>query len=163
MALGFDSLGREIPDPTPLELSPGQARPETIQEMMQRLIRTHLSQAAQDAGEESFEEANDFDIEDEDFDDVLTTYEEMGQEYATAGESEDGAAPGRNPGQAEPSGLRTVGTGAPAGSGNPETDNVDGGPGVDADPSVPAAARAEDPGALPGTAAVLGRRKRSAG
>lgn len=84
MALGFDEYGREIPDPRPMELSPGQARPETIQEMMQRLIRTHLSQAAQDHGAESFEESNDFDIEDEDFDDVLTTYEEMGSELITA-------------------------------------------------------------------------------
>lgn len=163
MALGFDEYGREIPDPRPMELSPGQARPETIQEMMQRLIRTHLSAAAQDHGAESFEESNDFDIEDEDFDDVLTTYEEMGSEIITAGESEDGAAAGRDLGPAESSGLRTVGAGAPSDAGGSEAGDVDGQAELRPDSPVPAPDRKANTGAVSGPTAVHGRRGRAAG
>lgn len=144
MAIQFDSLGREIPDPRPIELAPGAVRPESLQSMMQRLIREHISGMAVSEGEESFEEANDFEVEDEDFDDVLTTYEVMGDESATAGESEDGAAPSGDVGSPEPSGLRTGNAGAAAGFGESETDNVDSEPSVRPDTPVPAPARAAD-------------------
>lgn len=67
--IGFrlDKFGHEVPDPTPLSLPSGFRRPETLQEQVRRLVRTQLSQAAAEQGEETFEESEDFDVDD-DFD-----------------------------------------------------------------------------------------------
>lgn len=71
----FDELGREIPDPTPLEMPAGISRPLTIEEQIQRYVRGHLSRMAADQGQETFEEADDFELADEDPEDFLTPYE----------------------------------------------------------------------------------------
>lgn len=55
----------EIPDPVPVEKPVGWKAPENLQSMIQRLVRTQISQAYADSGEESLEEANDFDCGDE--------------------------------------------------------------------------------------------------
>lgn len=102
MAIQFDEMGREILDPTPVEMPVGMKRPESLQQMIQRLVRAQISQQAQQQGFESFEDANDFDIDEED-DLPLTVYEEMGEEPGYA-ESENG------------SDARVVGTGEPSGS-----------------------------------------------
>lgn len=68
-----DEYGREIPDPNPVEVPLGMKRPETLAEQVQRLVRTSISAHAEMHGAESFEEADDFDIE-EDFD-PTTPYE----------------------------------------------------------------------------------------
>lgn len=140
MSIKFDDQGREIPDPRPMALFAGKVQPESLQSMMQRMIRETFSRLAVQEGEESFEEANDFDLEEDDFDDQLTKYEEMGVEHDTARESEEGPPLGGDTGQAEPAGLRSVGAGSASGPGDSETDHVDGGPGVDQDPPVPASA-----------------------
>ena len=61
----LDDQGREVPDPTPLTLPAGFRRPETLAEQVQRLVRTHISREAAERGEETFEEAEDFDVPDE--------------------------------------------------------------------------------------------------
>lgn len=61
----LDEEGREIPDPTPIELPLGMKRPETLAEQVQRLVRNQVSQYAALHGHETFEEAEDFDIEDD--------------------------------------------------------------------------------------------------
>lgn len=76
MAIEFTPDGREIPDPTPVEIPAGYKRPESLVDMIKRLVRNDVSQFARDHGAESFEEANNFG-EDEDEDDDLTVYEEM--------------------------------------------------------------------------------------
>lgn len=55
----------EYPDPTPLEVPVGFKRPPTIQEMIAKMVRVSLE--AREAGMETFEEAEDFDVDD-DFD-----------------------------------------------------------------------------------------------
>lgn len=63
----------EYPDPTPVHI-PGktdQAPPLTLREEMQRYIRQQISAMAQQNQMESFEEADDFEVEDEEVD--LTT------------------------------------------------------------------------------------------
>lgn len=60
-----DADGHELPDPRPLVMPSGFRRPETLAEQVQRLVRTHISRQAQEQGEESFEEAEDFDIDDD--------------------------------------------------------------------------------------------------
>lgn len=70
-----DRQGREIPDPVPIAVPAGLKRPESLTEQIRRLIRVDMSQQAQDNGEESFEEANDFDIDDEDPEATFSKYE----------------------------------------------------------------------------------------
>jgi hypothetical protein len=74
MKSSLDAKGREVPDPKPLAIPMGYKRPETLQEQVQRLIRTSMSEYAALQGEETFEEADDFDIEDDPVD-MSTPYE----------------------------------------------------------------------------------------
>lgn len=73
IAVRLDHLGREVPDPTPLEIPAGFRRPETLQEQIRRLVQTSLSAHAAAQGAETFEESEDFDV-DEEFD-PTTPYE----------------------------------------------------------------------------------------
>lgn len=56
----------EDPDQRPVDWPLNLKRPLTIQEEIQRFVRVEMSQRAQEHGHESFEEADDFDVEDED-------------------------------------------------------------------------------------------------
>lgn len=75
IAVRLDHLGREIPDPEPLVLPSGFRRPETLQEQVRRLVRTSLSLQAAEEGYETFEESEDFNVDDEV--DPSTPYEEF--------------------------------------------------------------------------------------
>lgn len=61
----LNDRGHEVPDPTPVEWPAGVRRPETLTEQIQRLVRVQMSQFAEEQGLETFEEADDFDIDDE--------------------------------------------------------------------------------------------------
>lgn len=63
----LDDKGREIPDPVPMGIPVGLKRPPTLQEQIKAMVRTQLSQQMQQQGYETFEEAEDFDVDD-DFD-----------------------------------------------------------------------------------------------
>lgn len=63
----FDEKGREILDPTPVAIPVAFSRPPSIAEQVQRLVRSHLNAIAAEQGKESFEEADDFDVGDDDF------------------------------------------------------------------------------------------------
>lgn len=65
--------GHEVPDPRPVAVPVGFKRPETLAEQVQRLVRGAISRQAEEAGAETFEEAEDFDVGD-DFD-PTTPYE----------------------------------------------------------------------------------------
>lgn len=69
----LNARGHEVGDPDPVEIPAGFRRPETLAEQVKRLIRTSLSEHAAASGMETFEEAEDFDVED-DFD-PTTPYE----------------------------------------------------------------------------------------
>lgn len=77
---------KEYPDPTPVEVPLGFRRPPTLQEEISRIIRQQMSQQASQAGFETFEEADDFVVDDDP--DPLSPYEvlEMAPEGPTAGE-----------------------------------------------------------------------------
>jgi len=62
----------ETPDPTPMEVAT-QPPPLTLREEMRRFIKQELSQQVQNAGFESFEEADDFEIDDFEEDPPMTT------------------------------------------------------------------------------------------
>jgi len=57
--------GWEVPDPTPLARALKFQRPPTLEEIVQRTIRGALSRHAAEQGRETFDEANDFDIDED--------------------------------------------------------------------------------------------------
>lgn len=75
MALSmYDEHGREILDQTPISISvPFQTDRDRIREM----IRREISQHAQDTGMETFEEANDFEVDNDDSYDPSSPWEEQ--------------------------------------------------------------------------------------
>lgn len=125
----FDELGRQVPDPRPVEVPVGLKRPLTLQEEIKRFVRSELSTRAAAEGVETFEEADDFEL-DEDPDLVHPTEYEMVPEGARDASDltrpEPGPPPppatqddaGRRPEAAEASGS-ALGTGqtVPVGSG----------------------------------------------
>lgn len=72
--MAHDERGREIPDPTPLEMPLGMRKPESMEDMIRRFVRQEASRVAQAEGMESFEEADDFEVEDDDLSDAPTQY-----------------------------------------------------------------------------------------
>lgn len=67
--------GSEILDPTPIAIPFGFEQPESLEQKMQRMIRHTVSQAAAEQGFETFEESNDFDVDD-DSGDFVSVFEE---------------------------------------------------------------------------------------
>lgn len=62
----LDSNGSEVLDPRPVGIPVGFQKPPSLTEMMQKYVRHELSRRAEADGMESFEEAEDFDVSDED-------------------------------------------------------------------------------------------------
>lgn len=58
-------VGPEKPDPTPVEIPVGKETPLTLREEMMRFIRMEMSQQASKNDLESFEDFDDFSIDDE--------------------------------------------------------------------------------------------------
>lgn len=71
----LNERGQEVPDPAPVAIPAGFARPESMAETIQRLVRGSVSRAAREQGLETFEEAEDFDLDDEEDDDRSSPYE----------------------------------------------------------------------------------------
>lgn len=61
----FDDRGRECPDPRPVSVPHGWARPLSLHEEIKRFVRSELSRAAADQEAETFEESDDFEVEDD--------------------------------------------------------------------------------------------------
>ena len=66
--------GREVVDSRPMEIPAGFRRPETLAEQVQRLVRNSISREAEERGFETFEESEDFEIDDDPVD-PSTPYE----------------------------------------------------------------------------------------
>lgn len=73
----LDDRGWELPNPVPLEFETGLKRPLTLQEQIQRVMRVELSKQAQNQGRETFEESQDFAVEDPFESEMLSGYEIM--------------------------------------------------------------------------------------
>lgn len=78
--LMLDELGREMPDGTPMEVPFHLRGQESIDQRVARLVAQSLSRAAQETGMETEEEANDFDIPDDDPTGGLTSHELLGDD-----------------------------------------------------------------------------------
>lgn len=67
--------GQEHPDPTPVEIPIGHEQPESLEDTMRRFIREQVAaHYSEKEGAGTFEDEDDFDIEDED-PELLTPYE----------------------------------------------------------------------------------------
>lgn len=67
----------ETPDPQPLALPAGFKEPESLEQQIRRLIRSEeWAEQMNNAGNETFEESEDFDIDDDSFD-PGSPYEEI--------------------------------------------------------------------------------------
>lgn len=71
----LDAAGNEVPDNTPLSIPAGFKRPEKLEDQIRRLIRNAVADADRDKLE-TFEESEDFDIDDDMFD-PSSPYEEV--------------------------------------------------------------------------------------
>jgi len=69
----YDDYGREVPDPTPVSIPSGMSRPLQLHEQIKRMLRTEVSRLAADREKETFEEADDFDVDEDG--DPLSPYE----------------------------------------------------------------------------------------
>lgn len=72
--------GRFLPDPKPVEVPAGMRQPETLAQMMARMVDGKISQMAAQRGFETADEAADFDIEDDDMSVVDSRYQQMADE-----------------------------------------------------------------------------------
>lgn len=74
MATYTEDGRKEVPDQTPVELPIGYKAPETLEQLMVRMIRNaEFNRIREAAGAETFEEADDFDVEEEN--DGLSQYQ----------------------------------------------------------------------------------------
>jgi len=62
---GHDKDGREVADEDRVALPPGWQYPESLTAQIQRMVRLELSRQAGDEGYETFEESDDFDVDDD--------------------------------------------------------------------------------------------------
>lgn len=62
----YNSKGQQIPDNTPVEVPINLSMPLSVPEQIARGIRLELSRQAQSRGMESFDDADDFDMDDDD-------------------------------------------------------------------------------------------------
>jgi len=69
----FNDKGQEVPDPIPVAVPHNWARPLSLAEQIQRFVRTELSARAAQTEQETFEEADDFDVDEDP--DPLSQYE----------------------------------------------------------------------------------------
>lgn len=63
--MALNEKGHEVLDNTPVAKPVGWRPPLTMQEQIQRFVREELSRRAAEAGEESFEDADDFEVGDD--------------------------------------------------------------------------------------------------
>lgn len=63
--MNYNDRGEELPDDTPIELPVKFKRPPSLQEQIQQMVRRELSEVAQSQGFESFEESDDFEVDDD--------------------------------------------------------------------------------------------------
>lgn len=68
--------GHEVPDPTVIEPPLGYVPQPDLMEQMRRMLRSELSRIAEDAEFETFDEADDFDLDDDPVD-YSSPYEEF--------------------------------------------------------------------------------------
>jgi hypothetical protein len=96
---GLTDDGLELPDPTPVAIPVHLRVPESMDSRIARIVSHSLSKAAQEQGFETFEEADDFDIDDDPID--PETPWEKDHDLATAHAAERGVVSPPTPAQTQ--------------------------------------------------------------
>lgn len=73
----LDERGREVLNPAPVANHVEQGESDSLQNRIRRILHRELGRFAQAQGHETFEEANDLDVPEED-PEPMTTYQQMG-------------------------------------------------------------------------------------
>lgn len=76
----FTEKGQEKNDPTPINIHPSIQKPESMDKRIARMVTAALSQEAAAKDMETFDEANDFDIDDPFETDFSNTKYELGED-----------------------------------------------------------------------------------
>lgn len=92
----LNEKGHEILDPEPVAMPVGFRVPESLTDQIRRFVKAELSLAASAQGHESFEEADDFDIEDDFHGNDPQSEWELNFDHETAGPANAGSAGGGN-------------------------------------------------------------------
>jgi hypothetical protein len=80
----LDSSGREVLNPVPMEIPLGFRRPLSLQDQIKRILRQEVSLHAMSQGMETFDESDDFEVDDSGFDlEPSSKYELMEDEVPT--------------------------------------------------------------------------------
>lgn len=79
--------GHEVPDPRPVARPLHIGVPETLAQQIQRMVRSELSQRAAAQGHETFEESDDFDVEEDE--DLSSPYELSDRNFEDYGNGPD--------------------------------------------------------------------------
>lgn len=85
----LDERGYEILDSKPMEIPVGYRRPPSLEERMRAMVRNEISRRAQEVGQETFEEADDFKVDD-DYDPRSPWELNFDQEAAEASQVKEG-------------------------------------------------------------------------
>lgn len=81
---GYEEISRnnaEILDHTPIEISAEQSAPLSLKDEMRRFISDEISRVAESQDEETFEESDDFDLDDDDLPESPYELTEMQEEF----------------------------------------------------------------------------------
>lgn len=76
----YDAKHREIPDPTPMEMPVGYEQPESLESMIRRMISNN-EYLNHFKGAESEEEADDFDVSDDELPASPYEFQDMREEF----------------------------------------------------------------------------------
>ena len=96
LLLGAAAAGmKEHPDPIPCAIPVGYDQPDTMAEMVQKYVRQEMSAHAKENAMGTFEEEDDFDLDDDQLDLPLSGYEV--HEYEMVDEPESTVAPSDPP------------------------------------------------------------------
>lgn len=81
--------GREVCNPMPVEMPVKMRKPEGLHEQIKRILRIELSRQVSDQGAESFEEANDFNVDDGFETEPYSPYVALEEEYLGEGSADN--------------------------------------------------------------------------
>lgn len=120
----FDDRGRQVPDPRPVEVPAHFTRPLSIQDEIKRFVRSELAQRAAAEGAETFEEADDFYLDDEDPDIAPGTEYELDDGQESYGVppplvESSSSSPSKDPAKPDPVAGDSRAEGAPGGASAP--------------------------------------------
>ncbi len=95
VATKLNTKGQEENDPTPMALPIGYEYPETLDQKIQRMVRVGLSDHAEQNNRDTFEEANDFEVDDDPYEPTSPHEVELDEEII--GKGVPNVTPKKNP------------------------------------------------------------------